>query len=221
MRTEVRALMALARAKAAGLGRASNAAVLAALVTWFGSKDAVKATTLPERLIRMLVAIGIDREAAEQVGAMATVKALSGRSRHGAPQPTADMTLVRRVASEEPDMRARYVLAASKRLTDAIDADRYADALVVEKTYLAAHVKAGQNRRRAAKRVDDVAKDNNKYFVWRTAGDGRVEAACRAFANRIFPCDNPPAIPGAVHPQCRCWPEGHGSVPLLEWGTPK
>jgi hypothetical protein len=160
----------------------------------------------------MLAQLGIDRKAALQVGEMATVKSLSGRGRHGSPSD--DSTLVRRVASEEPHMRAMYVLAASRRLSSA---DRFDDALSTENTYLMAHVRAGQNRRRAAKKVDGLG---DHVLVWRTAGDSKVEAACASLEGRLFTANTLPggAIPGAVTPRCRCHAEVYGRGPLLDWG---
>lgn len=217
MRPDVAALVALAEAKAVRVrlvkAQATEAAVLAALTAWFGSKDAISADQLPDHLIDMLAQLGIDRKAALQVGEMATVKSLSGRGRHGSPSD--DSTLVRRVASEEPHMRAMYVLAASRRLSSA---DRFDDALSTENTYLMAHVRAGQNRRRAAKKVDDLG---DHVLVWRTAGDGHVTARCSLLDGRLFTADNLPngEMPGAVYPNCRCHAEVFGRGPLLNWGS--
>lgn len=211
--------MALARAKTATLNRpAADTAVLAALTAWFASKAAIAATGLPDTLLELLTNLGIDRQVAVAVGEMATVKALSGRSRHGAPAPTGDMTLARRVAIEEPEMRARYVLAAARRLTEALLLDRYGAAWALEQRYLAMHIKAGQNRRAAARRVDKLGSDG-QVLVWRTAGDDRVTPDCAALEGRLFQASNPPGIPGAMHMLCRCHAELWGHGPLLNWGS--
>lgn len=213
---KARAWMALARAqvhKALGFDVVRERAVLAALTSWFASKEAVTAKQLPDNLIKMLIDVGIDAGIAEHVGEMVLAKPLSGRSRHGAPAPYRGMTAARRVASEEPEMRARYVLAAARRLTEAVENDLYDQALSNEKRYLGMHVAAGRKRRVAARQVDDIAR-NNPVLVWRTAGDNRVEAACRALEGRLFTADNPPdgIYPGAAHPRCRC----HAAA----WGSP-
>lgn len=222
MRPDAEALVALAEARAFGVqltkAQGTEAAVLAALTAWFGSKDAISADQLPDDLISLLSELGISREAAIKVGEMATVKSLSGRHSHGSPQPTGDMTVTRRIASEEPHKRALYVLAAAKRLSKAILDDRFTDAISTENTYLMSHVRAGQNRRRAAKKVDDLG---GQVLVWRTAGDGEVEAVCASMEGRLFTANNLPGglLPGAVYPYCRCRAEAFGRGPIPDWGT--
>lgn len=211
-----RAWMALARArvhKAQGFGVIQEHAVLAALTAWFAGKEAIAATVLPPTLIKMLIDIGIDAGVAEHVGEMVLAKPLSGRSRHGVPAPYKGMPAARRIATEEPEMRARYVLAAARRLTQSLAEDTYDQALSNEKRYLGMHVAAGRKRRSAARQVDDVAK-NSPVLVWRTAGDSRVEPVCRALEGRLFTADNPPdgTYPGAAHLRCRC----HAAA----WGSP-
>lgn len=214
----VRALTEFAHVKADDRDKhRRDDALLAALAIWFGSKAAVTATRLPDELINMLVADGIDRRAAEQVGGMATVERLTGRTRHGSPQPVQGGTAARQIAADEPQMRARYTVAAAERLSDAIEKDDFDHAVDVEKTYLDLHLQAAANRRRSARKLDDLGK-THRYFIWKTAGDDRVETRCAAYAGRVFPTSNPPAIPGAVHLRCRCTAEPtHG--PMVDWGT--
>lgn len=208
----VRALMAIARAKTASAFAQLNKVdlfsqivyegrVLDALTTWFASKDAVGATELPRAVVDELVANGIKREIAEQVGEMVLAKPMTGRTRHGAPSPQDDMTAMRRVASEEPSMRAQFVLAACKRLSLAESSPA---ALRNERRYLDMHVAAGRGRRAAAKKVDAI---HAPVLVWRTQEDAKVEARCAMLDHRLFTADNPPngTYPGAVHPQCRCY----------------
>lgn len=221
----VRALMALARAKTLATAAvtqdptASQRAVLEALAVWFGSPDAIAATELPEHLIDLLVEIGIDRRVAEEVGEVTATPRLTGRTRYGSPAPSDGMTVLRMVASQEPEMRARYVLAACLRLTEALGAEdyagepgEYAHALTKERHYLAQHVGAGRNRRAAAKRVDEVAAEY-PYLVWRTMRDSRVDGRCAMLEGRVFTADHLPdgQIPGAVHPRCRCRAESWGN----------
>lgn len=226
MDATVRALMAVARAKAASadLCKADQrnllgdeARALKALTDWFASKTAIVATALPADLIEELVTLGVGREAAITVGAMVLAKPMTGRSRHGAPAPFEGMSAMRRVAGEEPSMRAAYVLAAARRLTTALIAavtedGAYDRALKRERRYLDMHVGAGRNRRRAARAVDAVTEENGPLLVWRTQGDSRVEVACAMLEGRLFTADNPPdgAYPGAQHPRCRCYAQSWG-----------
>lgn len=210
--SNARALAALAKARAHSnkllKAHSSETAVLAALTAWFGSKDSISADELPTRLVDMLVELGLDRDSIITIGEMATVKSLSGRTSQGSPEIANDMSVTRRVAADEPYMRAMYVLAAAKRLSKA---DNYDSALSAEKTYLASHVSAGQNRRRAAKKVDDLG---DQVLVWRTVMDEKTTPECAAADGRLFTADKLPngMIPGAVHARCRCHAE--------PWGNP-
>lgn len=212
--------MALARAKAAGLPypQGDELTVLWALTDWFRSAEAVAATTLPEELVAQIADLGIDKDSIIRIGEMVLAKPMSGRTRAGSPDPFPAMPATRRVASEEPEMRARYLLAAARRLSEA---DDKAVAVRKEETYLDEHVAAGRNRRRAACRVDEVSKES-PVMVWRTAGDNRVDSRCRALEGRLFGADTLPGgqIPGAMHPRCRCRAEPAGHGPILNWGAP-
>jgi SPP1 gp7 family putative phage head morphogenesis protein len=205
---QVRALMALARATAGD----SASAMAKSLAAWFGSPAAINASQLPPNLIAELVALGISRRAARKAGALALSVRLTGRSRYGSPAPYAGMPLTRRVASEEPGLRARYVIAAARRLTED-DSDA---AVKREQNYLAMHVAAGRRRRAAAALVDVVASKSGPWLVFRTQHDDRVDGQCAALDGRIFNIDSPPdgKIPGAVHPRCRCYATAWGGAPL-------
>lgn len=217
----VRALMALARARAhiaasdrlnkdyQGQDHATgNAPAVKALADWFGSPDAVSASALPDYLVDDLVNLGIAREAAVKAGELALTVRLTGRSRHGSPDPYPGMPLTRRVAAQEPLMRARYVLAAAWRLSEA-ESDTDVDmtnALRQEHRWLGMHVDVGRRRRAAAARIDALAKSSgHQWMRWNTQGDSRVDSRCRALEGRVFTADDPPAIPGAVHSHCRCY----------------
>lgn len=178
--------------------------LLAALTAWFASPDANQATELPDDLVDRLVASGIKREVAVRVGEMVLAKP-------PIPDVAPDGTAVRRIASEEPHMRAQYVLAACKRLTAAGDDDK---SLSQERRYLDMHVAAGRGRHAAAQRVDDLGAP---LLVWRTQEDSRVEARCAILDRRLFMIDDPPdgVYPGAAHPKCRCYAEVWGS-PLFQ-----
>lgn len=216
MDAAVRALMAIARAKVASPDQekagplGTQARLLDALTEWFASAQAVHASELPLDLVDGLVAFGISRKVARQVGEMVLANPMSGRTRHGAPQPTDGMTAMRRVASEEPRMRAQYVLAAAQRLTTASDisADEHS-AMTNELRYLGMHVAAGRKRRVAARMADVVSKNGALLLIWRTQHDDRVDARCAILEGRLFRSGHPPggAYPGSVHLRCRCYPE--------------
>lgn len=208
--------MALARAKAA-----APDTVIDALTQWLGSRAAVGATELPDDLVNQLVRDGIDRQAAIKVGRMVLAKPMTGRTRHGAPSAYDGMPAARKIASEEPEMRAQFIYASADRLTRATNDDREAAGLAQEEHFLAMHVAAGRNRRRAARAVDQIG-GNGEVLVWRTAGDDRVEAFCQSMSGRLFTADKPPGgvYPGAAHVRCRCHAEVHGRGPLLHYGVP-
>lgn len=202
--------MALARASVV---KAAAGDATSSLAAWFGSPAAINATRLPPDLIAELVALGISERAARKAGALALSVRLTGRSRYGSPAPYAGMPLTRRVAGEEPEMRARYVIAAARRLTED-DSDA---AVKREQNYLAMHVAAGRKRRAAAALVDVVASHSATGFMrWNTQHDDRVDGTCRALEGRLFTIDNLPdgLIPGAAHARCRCYATAWGGAPL-------
>lgn len=216
MDATVRALMALARAKAATVQdedddhhRAAAVLLLAALAAWFGSRPAISSTELPGELIARLVAYGFTHRAAVEAGKLASYPPLTGRGRYGSPQPVPDMTTARRVASEEPEMRAEFVVASADRLTEAEATDSLEQQLEAERRYRDMHVAMGRRRRWAAQRLDEVtAKATSGWMVWRCGT--HPEAVCAALRGRIFPVDNPPGLPGAMHLNCQCWAEPWG-----------
>lgn len=214
MRPEARALIALARAKAATHNQKKNTALLALLTAWFESNAALAATELPPDILAALTQVGLDQQAAGAIGRELLAKPMSGRNRHGSPSGYAGMPATRFVASQEPHLRAMYLLAALTRLTDARQEDHYPQAFTVEQNYLNAHVAAGRNRRRAAKKVDALAGDDGHLLVWRAVMDDRVDPTCAALNGRMFRASNPPdgLLPGAVHPRCRCVAEPWGGM---------
>jgi SPP1 gp7 family putative phage head morphogenesis protein len=207
---------------------AEEAAVLAALVVFFASVAAVKATLLPVKLVARLVTLGLEPRAVRVAGRLALAPPLTGRGRYGSPARTTGpaTTTLRTVKADEPLMRARYVLAAAKRLSRAARlnnrpdqgeqdtgkpksrVDLFAAAVRQEKNYLDAHRQAGQNRAKAAAAYDRAAIDAgpNGKLRWTAVMDSRTTADCAALDGRLFTPDDPPngLIPGAVHPRCRC-----------------
>ncbi len=195
-------------------------AVIAALALFLASVIAVKAITLPGYLVDRMVALGLNRRAVRAAGKLTLEPALTGRGRWGSPtvedEPTDPFsqftavrkfgrpTMVRRMAANEPMMRARYLLAAAKRMTKAAAEGRFTAGLKREQTYLDAHRRAGRRRAKAAQAYD-VAARGQLFMVWVTAGDNRVDPHCAQLAGSVWSVDRPPVpCPGAVHPWCRC-----------------
>lgn len=203
--------MALAVAKAADQKKDRHKAVLAALIAWFGSKEAINATELPADLVSMLVAAGFSRDAVEFIGRKATVERLSGRNRGGTPPATGG--LASQVAAEEPKMRAEYLMSAAERLTE----DNSEKAKNAEERFLEQHVSAGQNRLRKAKEAAKVFKQT-PVVQWVCVMDERTDGRCAVLNGRLFTMDSLPGIPGAMHPRCRCSIVPHGNGPLVDWG---
>jgi len=226
---QVRALMALARATVRKQAPAQvdtveqrnhvteEAAVIAALAAWFATAFAITAVKLPAHLIAELVELGVPARAAGTAGELGLSVRLTGRTRHGSPAPHAGMTLTRQVAADEPTMRARFVLAAARRLALGLTDDEFTAAEKRERHYLELHVAAGRKRRAAAAAVDEVAASSATGFMrWNTQQDTRVTPDCRLLEGRLFTADNLPAgaIPGAVHMSCRCFATAWGGAPL-------
>ena len=177
-------------------------AVIAALVAWFITSAGASALSLPASLVARLVALGLSARAVRAAGKLALKSASAGNV------TALSTTTARAVKAAEPELRAQYLLNASKRLTRALTLDVYPQALRLEDNYQQQYEDAAQNRVRAATALDQVAMSNRGgYLVWRTQQDSRVESECRALEGRVFTLDNLPdgQMPGAVHPHCRCY----------------
>lgn len=182
-----------------------EAAAVVALALFFASTAAVHATLLPALLVRRLMGLGLTARAVQTAGRMTLEPALTGRNRHGSPVSRfGPQTMVRRMAAEEPTMRARYLLAAAKRLTKASAQGLFTSGLKRERVYLDAHRRAGQRRAAAARAYDKVVK-GHEFLRWSARMDSRTTADCAALNGRIWHVEKPPfPPPGAVHIHCRC-----------------
>jgi len=126
--------------------------------------------------------------------------ASSQRGKSGPP-----VSMARRIAADEPTMRARYVLAAAKRLTAAAARREFTKALRRERAYLAAHRRAGQRRAKAAQAYDEMARRHGPFLRWKAIMDSRTTPDCAQLNGQLFHVDNPPfPPPGARHVHCRC-----------------
>jgi SPP1 gp7 family putative phage head morphogenesis protein len=183
------------------------------LAAWFGSKAALKATVLPEEILAELASIGIGHTAAIQAGQIVLRHPLSGRTGAGSPEAGTGAPAARMVAAEEPEMRAEFLINSAERLQEALAVGDYDKAVAKEERYAEQHVAAGQNRRRAAKRLDQLAA-TSRMLVWRAVIDKRTTPDCAVLNGRIFLASAPPGIPGAMHPACRCKAEPWSGPPL-------
>lgn len=180
-------------------------AIIAALALFLASVVAVKAITLPGYLVDRMVSLGLNRRAVRAAGKLTLEPALTGRTRWGSPLSRfGPQTMVRRMAAQEPRYRARYLLAAAKRLTAAAARRELTAGLSREQTYLDAHRRAGQRRAKIAREYDEVARGQT-FLRWAAVMDERTTPDCAAMDGSIWSVDRPPVPPpGAVHPWCRC-----------------
>lgn len=182
-------------------------AALVALAAFLASVAAVRAVTLPGYLVDRLVSLGLNRRAVRAAGKLTLEPALTGRTRWGSPLSRfGPQTMARRLAAAEPMMRARYLLAAAKRMTKAAAAGAFTSGLAREQTYLAAHRRAGQRRAKVARHYDTVAQGQT-FLRWVAVMDAKTTPDCAAMNGSIWHVDRPPMPPpGAVHVSCRCEP---------------
>ncbi len=107
--------------------------------------------------------------------------------------------------------RASYALAAARRLAAREDID-------VEQRYLGQHLAAERGRAEAALQTDEMVLRYGPVLGWRARLDEITSPGCRAAHRSNFrPMPPPvvegrPALPGMVHPNCRCeatapWPQ--------------
>ncbi len=204
---------------------------------------AVAAVALPTPLVERLVALGLSRRAVRAAGRLTVRPPLTGRTRGGGPPaetlsafaarpvepvgwqpsivrtvrartaPNGAVLMSRLMADNEPVMRARYLVAASSRLTTAQIDGRFTAAATLELTYLDAHRRAGIRRARIARDYDALAR-RHEFLSWLTRNDARVTPDCRARSGETWHISAPPfPPPGAQHVACRCI-----SVPI---GSPR
>ena len=177
-------------------------AAVAFLAMFLRSPAATTSTALPEHLVTMLTGLGLQRDAVLSAARLV----LTEPTTHPAGYRTA---MVRTVTAQEPELRARYLLSAAKRLTAGSLNGVFPQALRVEQTYADQQRAAARNRVRAATAYDTAtakAGPNGK-LQWHTAEDDRVTPDCAALNGRIFDPGDPPngELAGAVHARCRCF----------------
>lgn len=211
--------------------------MVGALATFLAEAAVTTVVALPPYLYVRLLRLGFRRDAIQAAATLTLRTPFFRRPQHG---PRTGGTAAAQVAAAEPEMRARYLINAARRITRDLRTvipakpgerprtaqDRLRDALRRERRYWRMHVDAQRNRRTSAHAVD-TATAQSPHWQWVTAGDARVEADCRRFAGRTFTIADPPRLngrpvwPGAVHPHCRCTavatfdPRLFGSAPTV------
>jgi hypothetical protein len=127
--------------------------------------------------------------------------------------------------------RAQFVIAASGRVQQAIAHATARNqpvfpavqaAVAAEQRYFGQQVAMGTKRMAAGATADGAAAMNGPLLGWNAVLDSRTTYGCRAANGQNFYADHPPiveghpALPGAVHPLCRCWPSApHPGAPIL------
>lgn len=184
--------------------------MVAAVVVYLASTAAVAAVTLPVALVGRLTALGLSLRAVRAAGRITLWPPLTGRSRWGSPAPGRArdrggvVSMTRLTGEHEPEYRARYLLAAAKRLTRAAAQGRWTAGVAQERTYLEAHRQAGLRRARIARDYDRLAR-HHTFLKWVAVLDQRTTPDCRARNGSVWNVANPPFPgPGAQHVSCRC-----------------
>lgn len=158
-----------------------------------------KAGVLPVGLRARMESLGLSRRAVTLMGRLVLEPPLTGRNRWGSPERSAitdPVTMVRRVAGDEPTWRARYLLASAKRLTQA---DDLAAALTKERRYLLLHRQAGRQRRAGAMQVDRARKRSRTgLLIWQGG-------SCPQCAPRDGTVLTPGEQLPPLHPGCACF----------------
>lgn len=128
------------------------------------------------------------------------------------PEPDADTAALHAIQRTEAARRARYVLAAMRRLESG-------EPTAAEARLLRAHLRAEEKRQQAARRVDAAAAKWGDLLGWYARKDDRTTPECAHAHGRNFLASRPPAIgyPGMLHGgNCRCKPGPPWSqAPLL------
>lgn len=130
---------------------------------------------------------------------------------------TAADRVIREAATHNINRKARYLVAATKRLAPAFasgDPEKLADARRAEGRYWDAHREAERGRKESARRVaeqlrhGETTPDGEVLLGWEAVLDERTSADCRAADGRNFNALARPDIgyPGTVHIGCRCRP---------------
>lgn len=214
----VAALAAYLAAKTTEAATAPAAGTARAAVT--AAQALVIAAGIGGVLLAALLRLGLDRRALRAV--VTVTVTVTGREGTGTSLLGA---AARRTAREEMAFRAAYIVAATRRVTDALRAptpirpdqdtqqrpdvaERLREALARERRFLDQHLAATDNRARAARAADRAARGGLR-LRWRTQRDDRVDADCARLDGRVFTIGNPPGgkYPGAEHPRCRCFAE--------------
>lgn len=178
-------------------------ALIVALAAYLASSAAVSAVALPPALVGRLTSMGLAPRAVRKAGRLTLDPPLTGRNRWGSPTPPTPgdgASLARMVAADEPIWRARYLMAAARRLTAAIARREFTRAVTKERRYLRQHRAAGQRRRAGAQQADRArARSRSGLLVW----EGGTCPDCEPRNGRVFRPGEWQLPP--LHNSCGCY----------------
>lgn len=204
-----------------GLSDGQEAAV-SALSTFLAEAALVGTVALPSALMALLLRLGFSRRAVQLATRLATAplgrRTGTGPHVHRGSARIAG-TAAAQVADTEPEWRARYLIAAARRLTRDLELGASPfTALREERRYLGLHREAGKRRAAAASAVDRVVEQSgSEWLRWNLSDKPQTHTrGCLWASGRIFTRADPlvftdddmpprPQWPGATHPRCACF----------------
>lgn len=149
------------------------------------------------------------------------------------PPPVIPISRAQREVTElNNQRRAGYIVAATKRIAEALEQaeekglrpeEAFAEARTKENQYFNQHAQASAQRTQAASHIDALASQYGNLLGWYSELDKRTTPECADANGKNFRVDNPPDIgyPGIVHMYCRCKPgKPHPGGEELNGGTP-
>lgn len=190
---------------------------LAALTTAIAEGALIGAIALPPYLYSKLLKLGFDPKAIKAASRLALPDPLGRRRTVTSPGPRVAGTAAAQVASAEAEWRARYLLAAARRITSALrHGANLFTALRQERRFYDMHRNAGKRRAAAAREVDRIVEESGSEWLRWTLGATKTHTPGCVWADgQIFTRDQPlvftdddlPARvqwPGTPHPRCGC-----------------
>lgn len=183
-------------------------------------------------LISVIPLLGLAAGVSQAYGKSALRLALQEAERYIPPVVTPISRAQREVAALNNQRRAGYIVAATKRIAEALEKAQQeglrpeqaiAEARTREDHYFNQHARATAERTQAASHIDALANQYGNLLGWYAKKDKRTTPECADADGKNFRVDNPPDIgyPGIVHLYCRCKPGApHPGGEEMDGGTP-